>query len=140
MIPPNELVELERRDRPGREHHARSVFVIDEERFAVAATPHLDGLAAAHEVVVGRIEWVQHAHATLGVRAEHEQVAVRGQFDLDAGLVAWLEVIVVVERDFDRGIIPPGKGEREQQWKQHGAILYIPSPATESRTVPVSAR
>src|SRR5881296_3330313 len=129
MITAHELVELERRAGPGCEHQPRALAVVHEERFAVAPAAHFDGLVAPHEVVVRRVEREQHPHAPLGVGAQHEHIAVLGQPHIDPGLVGALEIVVVIEPDFDRWIVGRGNGERKQQWKHHGAILYIPSPA-----------
>src|SRR6266550_4299229 len=137
MIAAHELVELERRAGPGGEHQPRALAVVHEERFAVAPAAHFDGLVAAREVVVRRIEREQHPHATLGVGAKHEQIPVVGQPHVDPGVVAALEIVVVIEPDFDRRIVGHGNDEREQQWEHHGAILYIPSRSSRSRTMPV---
>src|SRR6266550_719294 len=137
MIAAHELVELERRAGPGGEHQPRALAVVHEERFAVAPAAHFDGLVAAREVVVRRVEREQHPHAPLGVGAKHEQIAVVGQPHVDPGLVAALEIVVVIEPDFDRRIVGHGNDEREQQWEHHGAILYIPSRPSRSRTMPV---
>src|SRR5438309_1228001 len=137
MIAAHELVELERRAGPGGEHQPRALAVVHEERFAVAPAAHFDGLVAAREVVVRRIEREQHPHATLGVGAKHEQIPVVGQPHVDPGVVAALEIVVVIEPDFDRRIVGHGNDEREQQWEHHGAILYIPSRLSRSRTMPV---
>src|SRR5438309_6687896 len=137
MIAAHELVELERCTGPGGEHQPRALAVVHEERFAVAPAAHFDGLVAAREVVVRRIEREQHPHATLGVGAKHEQIPVVGQPHVDPGVVAALEIVVVIEPDFDRRIVGHGNDEREQQWEHHGAILYIPSRPSRSRTMPV---
>src|SRR5438034_3203268 len=137
MIAAHELVELERRAGPGGEHQPRALAVVHEERFAVAPAAHFDGLVAAREVVIRRIEREQHPHATLGVGAKHEQIPVVGQPHVDPGVVAALEIVVVIEPDFDRRIVGHGNDEREQQWEHHGAILYIPSRPSRSRTMPV---
>src|SRR6266576_2530937 len=137
MIAAHELVELERCTGPGGEHQPRALAVVHEERFAVAPAAHFDGLVAAREVVVRRVEREQHPHAPLGVGAKHEQIAVVGQPHVDPGLVAALEIVVVIEPDFDRRIVGHGNDEREQQWEHHGAILYIPSRPSRSRTMPV---
>src|SRR2546425_2879844 len=84
-----------------------------------------------------RVEREQHPHAPLGIGAKHEQIAVVGQPHVDPGLVAALEIVVVIEPDFDRRIVGHGNDEREQQWEHHGAILYIPSRPSRSRTMPV---
>src|SRR6266576_3650071 len=137
MIAAHELVELERCTGPGGEHQPRALAVVHEERFAVAPAAHFDGLVAAREVVVRRVEREQHPHAPLGVGAKHEQIAVVGQPHVDPGLVAALEIVVVSEPDFDRRIVGHGNDEREQQWEHHGALLYIPSRPSRSRTMPV---
>src|SRR6266550_129830 len=137
MIAAHELVELERCTGPGGEHQPRALAVVHEERFTVAPAAHFDGLVAAREVVVRRVEREQHPHAPLGVGAKHEQIAVVGQPHVDPGLVAALEIVVVIEPDFDRRIVGHGNDEREQQWEHHGAILYIPSRPSRSRTMPV---
>ncbi len=51
--------------------------------------------------------------------------------------VAALEIVVVIEPNFDRWIVGRGNDERKQQWEHHGTILYIPSQANRSRTMPV---
>src|SRR6266550_685915 len=89
MIAAHELVELERRAGPGGEHQPRALAVVHEERFAVAPAAHFDGLVAAREVVVRRIEREQHPHATLGVGAKHEQIPVVGQPHVDTGVVSY---------------------------------------------------
>src|SRR5213594_3032087 len=137
MIAAHKLIELERRAGPGGEDQPRAFAVVHEERFAVAPAAHFDGLVTAREVVVRRVEREQHPHAPLGVGAKHEQIAVVGQPHVDPGLVAALEIVVVIEPDFDRRIVGHGNDEREQQWEHHGAILYIPSRPSRSRTMPV---
>src|SRR5213596_1808002 len=137
MIAAHKLVELERRAGPGGEHQPRALAIVHEERFAVAPAAHFDALVAAHEVVVRRVEREQHPHAPLGVGAKHEEIAVVGQPHVDPGLVAALEIVVVIEPDFDRRIVGHGNDEQEQQWEHHGAILYIPSRPSRSRTMPV---
>src|SRR5690349_5024775 len=139
VVAAHELVELERRHRAGGDDQPRAVAVIHVERFAVAPAADLDGLAAAHEVVVGRIEREQHPDAPVGVGAQHHDVAVFARLDVDARLVAPLEV-VVIEPDFDRWVVTrrrdgrrargSGRGaeQREHQCEHHWAILYIPSP------------
>src|SRR5438034_974275 len=76
MVAAHELVEFERRGGPGGEHQPRAFAIVHKERFAIAPAPHFDGLVAAHEVVVRRVEREQHPHAPLGVGAEHEQIPV----------------------------------------------------------------
>src|SRR5213596_390453 len=137
MIAAHKLIELERRAGPGGEDQPRAFAVVHEERFAVAPAAHFDGLVTAREVVVRRVEREQHPHAPLGVGAKHEQIAVVGQPHVDPGLVAALEIVVVIEPDFDRRIVGHGNDEQEQQWEHHGAILYIPSRPSRSRTMPV---
>jgi len=46
-------------------HQARAFAIVHEERFAIAPAAQFDGLVAAHEVVVRRVEREQHPHASL---------------------------------------------------------------------------
>src|SRR5437773_1463347 len=105
VIAAHELLELERRRRPGREHDARAIAVVDVERLAVAAAPYLERLAAAHEIVVAGIEREQHPHAPLSVAAEHDDIPIFVRADLHARLVAALEIVVLVERNFDGWVV-----------------------------------
>src|SRR5947207_15004951 len=66
MVAAHELVELERRGGAGCEHQPRAFAVVHEERFTIAPPPYFDGLVAAPEVVVRRVEREQHPHAPLG--------------------------------------------------------------------------
>src|SRR6266487_7031875 len=62
-------------------------------------------LAAAHEIVVAGIEREQHPHAPLSVAAEHDDIPIFGRADLHARLVAALEIVVLVERNFDGWVV-----------------------------------
>src|SRR5207244_9381308 len=90
---------------PRREDQPRAVGVVDVERLAVSAAAHLDGAAAAHEVVVRGIEREQHPHATLSVAPQYDDVAVFGRANLHARPVAALEVVVLIERNFNRWVV-----------------------------------
>ena len=135
VVAAHELVELERRDRAGGEHHARPLALVDGERFAVAPAAHLELVAAAHEVVAGRIEREQHPNPTLGVGPQHDEIAVVGQLHVHLGLVAALEITVLIEPDFDRGVVTRCRGrsrghrrgakQRCHQGEHHGSYpLY----------------
>src|SRR6266576_3708565 len=95
-------------------------------------------MIAAHELVeLERRAGPGGEHQPRALAVVHEErfaVAPAAHFD---GLVAALEIVVVIEPDFDRRIVGHGNDEREQQWEHHGAILYIPSRPSRSRTMPV---
>ena len=95
-----------------REHRARSFIALDLERVAIGAAPHLELLPAAHKVVIARIERVEHADPALGLGMEHDEVAVLLGLDVDPGVVAGGELIVI-EANSD-GIL-----SEQQQCKQH---------------------
>src|SRR5437667_8400288 len=120
VVAAHELVELERGFRPGGKDNAGALAVVHVERLAIAATAHLDGLMPAHERVVARIEREQHAHAPVRIGAEDDDIAVIGEPDVHPGLVAASEIIVVVEPDFDGGIITSDGRNRSVGSRQAG--------------------
>src|ERR1041385_2307957 len=69
-----ELAERERVGRPHREDRARAPALVHEERRKIPAAVDLDGLAAAHEIVVAGIERKQKADLTGGVGPEDHDV------------------------------------------------------------------
>jgi hypothetical protein len=123
---------------PGEDchHRARAVAVVDEEGVAVGAPAQLEAPAAAHEVVIRRIEWEQHPDPSVGVGVQHDEVAVLHRLDVDAGAVAAGELLVI-EFNANGGVIGlqcDGRtGKRQQQRKYHGRLL-------EPRYTPLSFR
>src|SRR6266568_1176841 len=118
---------------------------VDQRRFLVVARlPRVEHavvpMIAAHELVeLERRAGPGDEHQPRALAVVHEErfaVAPAAHFD---GFVAAHEV-VVIEPDFDRRIVGHGNDEREQQWEHHGAILYIPSRPSRSRTMPVLDR
>src|SRR5207244_6498250 len=100
--------------------NAGALAVVHVERLAIAATAHLDGLMPAHERVVGGIEREEHPHPSVRVGPEDDDIAVIGEPDVHPGLVAASEIIVVVEPDFDGGLITSDGGSRSVGARQAG--------------------
>ncbi len=128
VIAPHELLDLERRPRAGGEHQPRARALLDRERLATAAAADFDHPAAAREGVVARVEREQHPDPTVGVDAQHDEVAVLRDLHVHARLIATLEMPVLVKPDLHWRVAPRshplhpcGRGscEREEQRQNH---------------------
>ena len=110
MIAEHELVEAERIVGHGGVHRAPALAVVRRERLVAAAAADLVLPAAAHEVVVLRIDREQHAQMAVGIGVEHQQVAILARPDLHLGLFAGEEPPVVADPDLDGRIVAAGVG------------------------------
>jgi hypothetical protein len=79
--------------------------VVRRERFAAPAAADLVLAAAAHEVVVFRIDREQHSEVPVGIGVEHQHVAILAGPHLHLGLFAREEPTVAADPDLDRRIV-----------------------------------